>query len=99
MIDFIVLIIATEALTKLMRDASIFDTPRNWLIGKGTFLADLLPCGYCLSVWAAAIIFSLYYLGLTIFIALLALHRGANLFHDLISTLIALKIKLRMHRD
>ena len=99
MIECIILILATEALTRLLRDAEIFNAPRAWLSGRWEMLDELIPCGYCLSVWAAGIVLALHYIGLSWLIALLALHRAANLFHDLLGIITNIKINQRLRRD
>ena len=99
MIECIILILATEALTKLLRDAEIFNAPRAWLSGRRKLLDELVSCGYCLSVWAAGIVLALHYIGLSWLIALLALHRAANLLHDLLGIVTNCKINQRLRRD
>lgn len=99
MIEYLILILATEAMTRLLRDAEIFNAPRNWLSGRWELLDELISCGYCLSVWAAGIVLALYFFGIGWLISLLALHRAANLFHDLFGIVTNCKINQRLRRD
>lgn len=45
-----------EALVELLLTAGPLETPRAWLARKSGFIADLISCGYCFSVWVAATI-------------------------------------------
>ena len=97
-IDLLILVFGVEALTKLIRDAEIFDAPRARLCARSNWLNALLTCGYCISVWSAAIVLGLmkYVYALVL---LLALHRLSNVLHDLLGIIIADKIARRMPRD
>jgi len=99
MIEYLILILATEALTKLLRDAEVFNAPRAWLSGRWELLAELVSCGYCLSVWVAGIVLMLHCLSSGWLLALLALHRAANLCHDLCGIVTNFKINQRLRRD
>jgi len=97
-ITLLILALAAEALTKLIRDAEIFDVPRAWICARSKWMNALLTCGYCISVWSAAIVLGLmaYFHALVL---LLALHRLSNVLHDLLGIIVADKIARRMHRD
>jgi len=99
MIECLILILATEALTKLLRDAEVFNAPRAWLSGRWELLAELVSCGYCLSVWVAGIVLMLHCFSSGWLLALLALHRAANLCHDLCGIVTNFKINQRLRRD
>ena len=99
MIECLILILATEALTKLLRDAEIFNAPRAWLSGRWELLDELISCGYCLSVWVAWAVLMLHFFGFGWLISLLALHRAANLFHDMFGIVTDFKINQRLRRD
>lgn len=47
---FVVLI---EALVELLLTAEPLEPPRAWISRKSKFVAGLLSCGYCFSVWVA----------------------------------------------
>lgn len=84
-------VVFVEGLTELVRKASILDRPRG-LVTKIPFFDALLSCGYCTSVWAAALPASLVFLvgaGLLLYEQLLlfvfftvVLHRLANYLHN-----------------
>jgi hypothetical protein len=45
--------IFTESLTELVVKSNIFKGPRRLISSLGSFLGDMLSCGYCFSAWAA----------------------------------------------
>lgn len=98
---WILLIIATEALTQLLCKAEIFNRPRYWLSSKCWFFKELLSCPYCVSVWAAIFILSLLpfwqYSKWLLFI--LAIHRLSNALHDLFGVITGKKIDLIVKRS
>lgn len=76
-----------EAVTELLCEGVIFDTPRLWLCQRNRFICDLITCPYCTSVWVAIA---------TVFIplwiqAIFVTHRLANIFHALIIHKVRLK--------
>ncbi len=94
-------IVATEAIVEIIVASKILFNFRDWLAQRSVFLGDLINCGYCVSVWVAAILFS-YYLPVgyrlqaicadSIIAWLLVLvgkaavvHRMSNVLHELFS--------------
>ncbi len=81
-------IIAVEALVELITTASIFEMPRARLMSVSKFTEELLSCGYCTSVWIAAL-FAWSLPGYTgypivdIVLKTLALHRLSNFVHEI----------------
>lgn len=56
LILFIVFLLSTYRLTRLIIEDEIFDTPRDWLyrqVKPGGKLAYLLGCPWCISFWVA----------------------------------------------
>ena len=47
--------LAVERITEIIHNGSIFESPRDWASRRSNFFASLLGCGFCLSVWVAAI--------------------------------------------
>lgn len=52
-VTVVILVLLTETLTQLAIKADIFNSIRDYLRSKSSFLDELLICGYCFSVWAA----------------------------------------------
>lgn len=82
-------IIATEAITEILVAGKIFQSLRDFLIGRNIFLlAGVFSCGYCMSVWMAVAVgwFVPFPLGIVgIPIKILVVHRLSNFFHELMS--------------
>lgn len=53
-------IIATEAVVELIVASSILFRARDWIAQRSAFFGELIHCGYCTSVWVAALLFSYY---------------------------------------
>lgn len=43
----------------VLKDSSLLERPRLWLIGKSLFMHGLLTCQYCLAFWASLFVFLL----------------------------------------
>jgi hypothetical protein len=91
-IQWVVVIIVTEALVEIVVDSKIMMPLRNWIVKKEPdFFGELIKCGYCFSVWMAipgafilpGDIFGNWYFDL--FIKWILLHRTSNIFHGIIS--------------
>lgn len=85
--DWILAIICVEAITEILVQSDLFFEVRDWIGRKSNKLATLVTCGYCTSVWVAAIIIGgiiaeWYIIGIAI--KIFALHRLSNIFHALI---------------
>lgn len=89
---FVCCVVFTEAVTELLTKSLIFSGIREKIVGKGGFLASLISCGYCTSVWVSlapslffvSIMHNLNYvqfLGLWFFIAIVV-HRSSNYLHN-----------------
>lgn len=94
-----IIIIAVEAVTEIIINGSIFDQIRakialnaqnsnNMVIG---FINDLISCGYCFSVWVAAL-FAFFapgdisgFLFADFIIKVFSIHRLSNIFHEFVS--------------
>ena len=92
-IYFILAIIFTEAITELVVKSEIFSPIREYFFNKRKnrffkFIHDLLDCGYCFSVWAAALSYFLLFVfnnNITIFFVVsVVLHRLSNVTHFII---------------
>jgi hypothetical protein len=53
-------IVATEAVVELIASSEIIFPVRDWMSQHSAFLGKLVNCGYCVSVWVAALLFSYY---------------------------------------
>lgn len=88
MIEFILAIIAVEAITEIIVSSQIAEPLRKWCYYNSSFLHKLINCGYCTSVWISAFV-ALLILGFTglpiiaeYFILVFALHRLSNIWHE-----------------
>jgi multidrug transporter EmrE-like cation transporter len=92
----ILAIVLTEAITELVVKSEIFRPLRAKIFNLGgknkffSWLHNLLDCGYCFSVWAGWAVAFLFLNELKLFnpyvdwfIVGVLLHRGANLFHNI----------------
>jgi hypothetical protein len=87
--DFILLIVATEAITNIISKADIFYPVRKWLFKNFRRAHDLVDCPYCTSVWVATLLVFLSqvlsFCGLfKIIIYGAVIHRLSNVFHFII---------------
>lgn len=75
-LNFILLIIAVEAVTEIIVSSELFKPLRLMVSPMDDF------CGYCMSVWVAG--FFIYFESplITTLIYIFAAHRLANLFHE-----------------
>ena len=94
MVEFIIAIIFTEALTELAVKSELFEPVRKKLFKSKykvlNFIHRIFDCGYCFSVWAAMITLIFFMLDNYIinwFILGIVLHRLSNLFHFLMDKL------------
>jgi len=76
------LAIATEAVTEILVESELFEWLRA-IMRKTEFTAALFSCGWCLSVWVAGTLLLLTHLGLFVIVILFAVHRLANVWHNL----------------
>jgi len=89
LIEIITAVILTEALTELAVKSELFEPLRKLLFESESrllnFIHQILDCGYCFSVWAAALssilIFILDNKIIDFFILCVIVHRLSNLFH------------------
>lgn len=94
-IQWVLSIIAVEAVTEIIINGEIFLPVRNALSKMSDFLRKLLSCGYCSSVWVAASIAwalpgaATGYPVVDIIIRIFVLHRLSNLAHELFGRLFA----------
>jgi hypothetical protein len=87
--DLVLLVITTEAITGIVSKSEIFYSLRKWLFGKWQWLHRLVDCPYCLSVWVAAVLTTLYYLShvldfylpFKILLYGFTIHRLSNILH------------------
>ena len=92
----IIAVVLTEAITELVVKSEIFRPLRAKIFSLGAknkffkWLHGLLDCGYCFSVWAGWTVaflfrdqFALFHPIIDWFIVGVLLHRGANLFHNI----------------
>lgn len=110
MIEFILCLIATEAVTELIFRAGPLQAPRWWIIEHtpwaraGNIQEHLLECKYCVSVWVG-LFFALGYLFFLesqvflCFLYAINLHRLSNLFHLPLSYLRDKQLNLRIERN
>lgn len=89
---FICCAIFTEAVTELFTKSLIFSGLREKIVNRGGFVAALISCGYCTSVWVS-LIPSLFFvsvmhdlnyakfLGMWLFVAVVV-HRSSNYLHN-----------------
>ena len=110
MMEFILCLIAVEAVTELIFKAGPLQSLRCWIIDRtpwaraGIIQEHLLECKYCVSVWVA-FIFALGYLFLLesqvflCFLYAINFHRLSNLFHLPVSYLRDKQLNLRIERN
>jgi len=83
---WIILIISVEAVTEIVTSSNIFLSLREWIYLKSDFLGKLIQCGYCTSVWISAMVAwaapTPFHPIFGYFIALFAIHRLSNLWHE-----------------
>lgn len=82
-------IVCTEALTELAVKSEFFQPLRAWLYKSNhkvlQFAHSVFDCGYCFSVWAAALstllIFCIGGNIINLLVLIVVIHRLSNLFH------------------
>ena len=84
---YILAIIAVEALTEIFVESPLFGSFRIWVAGWHPLSDDFVTCGWCVSVWAAIIVFALHWYGLWWILAVIAIHRVSNFLHDIFGLL------------
>lgn len=57
--NIIVIIFAIYGLSFLVKEATIFDVPRNYLIKHSSFFFNLIDCYFCLSVHSGYVVYLL----------------------------------------
>jgi len=96
------MVIVVEAVVEIVVEGEIFFGLRNYLSKKNPrFLGKLLGCGYCFSVWAAAVAWLLpgdfciavdlgqpYELVINIILKTFLLHRLSNIVHGFITRVV-----------
>ncbi len=91
-IDLLLAVILTELITELVIKSIIFKPIRERIKGLHGWLAELLNCGYCFSVWAAygiVILMGLVYNFTDYYVVDLTLtglvvHRLSNYLHNFV---------------
>lgn len=86
-IEVIVGILFTEAITELMVKSEIFEPIRKFFFSRNKFIHNLLECGYCFSVWAAFLALLLILLDNPVafyFMLGIIMHRISNVVHFII---------------
>ena len=86
-------IIATEAITELMTSSAVFEPLRKFFFKRKEnklmdWIHELFDCGYCFSVWAAALCCVLLFIDHIVvdtFLIFMVLHRASNVLHDIFS--------------
>lgn len=59
----LIIALAAFRLTRLAGWDTIFDQPRDWMLGHaGRFVNDLFSCPFCLSVWVAGLAYGAWLL-------------------------------------
>jgi len=104
--NYLILIIATEALVELWKKAAPLQGIREWLIARTPFLhsrrldTHLLECPYCMSVWIGALVLIIYVVfnNSIYFFGALVVHRVSNYVHLVVSYLRDLQLNLRAGR-
>lgn len=81
--DWLLAIIATEALTEIWISSEIAEPLRDKLGQQKGRISILARCGYCVSVWAAMIM-SIEIFIVRLLIQILVLHRLSNVFHEIV---------------
>jgi len=89
------LVLAVEAITEIIVASDLLVELRGWFSRQENvvlhFISRLITCGYCCSVWVAAMLAWCVPISLTgywwvdIIIKTFAVHRMANWFHELMS--------------
>lgn len=102
MLNIILLAIVVEAITEIIVDSKLFEGMHAWLYNQAhpsvpvdscyyriiSFVCELTSCGYCTSVWIAAILslfvnnqFDLGHMIVNWVVSTFVLHRLSNLLH------------------
>jgi hypothetical protein len=101
LICVISMIILVEAITQIIVKSFIFQVVRDYLVNKafllgdktGSYIEELVNCGYCVSFWVAVVINLIFYayvdlyptivynVIINFFIVVLIVHRFSNIFH------------------
>ena len=94
MLEFIMGMVMTEAITEVVVKSEIFMPIRKFIFGFSKsssffkWVHSLLDCGYCFSVWAGVLSSILLFYKtqplLNVFIIGIVLHRFSNILHNLI---------------
>jgi hypothetical protein len=85
----VLLSLACESITEIVGGSELFKPLRSFFISREVpFISKLLQCKYCLSVWIAGLVASLWFFFVepktnpVIFIFIIfAVHRVSNLYH------------------
>jgi len=56
MIDFLLFIFAGVGITNLVVNASVLNTPRNFLTSRSSFMSGLLECMMCSGFWVGIVL-------------------------------------------
>lgn len=83
--EFLMLVIAVEAITNILTKGEIFHSLQEWAEQRETFTQKLFSCSYCLSVWVAALLVGpcMLYPQVKACLWIFVVHRIANVFHTL----------------
>ena len=60
MLDALIILLSFYGMTFLIKESSILSRPRNWVLLKSTFIAELMLCWFCSGFWSALLVYLLY---------------------------------------
>jgi len=83
LVRLFVFALAVEAVVEIFlhSDMPLIKWWREKVTPRWSFLKDLFCCGWCLSLWVAAVLLGLVALGLAWILYVLAVHRLSNFLH------------------
>jgi hypothetical protein len=62
MLDTLIALFAIFGAAFIIKEGSIFATPRSWLMQRSSFFAALFYCYYCVGMYAGIFVFLLHWL-------------------------------------
>lgn len=60
MLEVIIIFLSFYGMTYLLKESSILSRPRNWIMLKSTFVAQMLFCWFCSGAWSALMVYGCY---------------------------------------
>ena len=51
---WILSVVAVEAIVEILTTSQLLNVPRAYILAKNNFFSELIGCGWCTSVWVAA---------------------------------------------